>query len=76
MNDIVNVAVNNGLGIASFISLLYFIMNINKQNNQNQKDLNETLKAINGSMLEIQIAMVKLTERLQEVENKIEKKEK
>lgn len=73
MNDIVNVAVNNGLGIASFISLLYFIMNINKQNNQNQKDLNETLKAINGSMLEIQIAMVKLTERLQEVENKIEK---
>lgn len=76
MNDIVNVAVNNGLGIASFISLLYFIMNINKQNNQNQKELNETLKAINGSMLEIQIAMVKLTERLQEVENKIEKKEK
>lgn len=76
MNDIVNVAVNNGLGIASFISLLYFIMNINKQNNQNQKDLNETLKAINGSMLEIQIAMVKLTERMQEVESKIEKKEK
>ncbi len=76
MNDIVNVAVNNGLGIASFISLLYFIMNINKQNNQNQKELNETLKAINGSMLEIQIAMVKLTERIQEVESKIEKKEK
>lgn len=73
MQDIVNVAVNNGLGIASFIALLYFIMNINKQNNQNQKDLNETLKAVNSSMLEIQIAMVKLTERIQEVENKIEK---
>lgn len=76
MQDIVNVAVNNGLGIASFIALLYFIMNINKQNNQNQKELNETLKAVNGSMLEIQIAMVKLTERIQEVESKIEKKEK
>lgn len=76
MQDIVNVAVNNGLGIASFIALLYFIMNVNKQTNQNQKDLNETLKAINGSMLEIQIAMVKLTERIQEVESKIEKKEK
>ena len=75
MQDIVNVAVNNGLGIASFIALLYFIMNINKQNNQNQKELNETLKAVNGSMLEIQIAMVKLTERIQEVESKIEKKE-
>ena len=73
MQDIVNIAVNNGLGIASFIALLYFIMNINKQNNQNQKDLNETLKAVNISMLEIQIAMVKLTERIQEVENKIEK---
>ena len=73
MQDIVNVAVNNGLGIAAFIALLYFIMNINKQNNQNQKDLNETLKAVNSSMLEIQIAMVKLTERIQEVKNKIEK---
>lgn len=74
MKDIVNVAVNNGLGIASFVALLYFIMNVNKQNNQNTKDLNDTLKEINNSMLEVQIAMVKLTERIQEVENKIEKK--
>ena len=74
MNDIINVAVNNGLGIASFVALLYFIMTVNKQNNQNQKDLNDTLKSINNSMLEIQIAMVKLTERVGEVESKIEKK--
>jgi len=72
MQDIINVAVNNGLGICSFIALLYFIMNIDKQNNQNQKDLNETLKAINDSMIEIQIALVKLTERVSDLENKKE----
>jgi hypothetical protein len=72
MQDIINIAVNNGLGICSFIALLYFIMNIDKQNNQNQKDLNETLKAINDSMIEIQIALVKLTERVSDLENKKE----
>lgn len=71
MQDLINVAVNNGLGICSFIALLYFIFTINKQSNENQKDLNETLKKVNESMIEIQVALVKLTERVSDVEQKV-----
>lgn len=74
MQELINVAVNNGLGICSFIALLYFIFTINKQNNDNQKDLNETLNKINDSMVEVQVALVKLTERVSDVEMKVVKK--
>lgn len=74
MQELINVAVNNGLGICSFIALLYFIFTINKQSNENQKDLNETLNKINDSMVEVQVALVKLTERVSDVEMKVVKK--
>lgn len=75
MQDIINVAVNNGLGICSFVALLYFIFTIDKENNENQKALNDTLKEINSSMIEVQITLVKQNERLTDIENKINKKE-
>lgn len=61
MKDIINVAVNNGLGICSFIALLYFIYKY-------IGELNSTLKKINDSMIEIQVALVKLTERVTDIE--------
>lgn len=63
MKDIINVAVNNGLGICSFIALLYFIYKY-------IGELNSTLKKINESMIEIQVALVKLTERVSDIEKK------
>ncbi len=63
MKDIINVAVNNGLGICSFIALLYFIYKY-------IGELNSTLKKINDSMIEIQVALVKLTERVSDIEKK------
>lgn len=71
MQELVNVAVNNGLGICSFMALLYFIFTINKQSNENQKELNETLNKVNDSMIEVQVALVKLTERVSDVEQKV-----
>jgi len=63
MKDIINIAVNNGLGICSFIALLYFIYKY-------IGELNSTLKKINESMIEIQVALVKLTERVSDIEKK------
>ena len=63
MKEIINVAVNNGLGICSFIALLYFIYKY-------IGELNSTLKKINDSMIEIQVALVKLTERVTDIEKK------
>lgn len=75
MENIVNVAVNNGLGICSFIALLYFIFTINKENNENQKELNTTLKEINSSMIEVQVSLVKLNERITDIEHKVKESE-
>lgn len=63
MKDMINIAVNNGLGICSFIALLYFIYKY-------IGELNSTLKKINESMIEIQVALVKLTERVSDIEKK------
>lgn len=67
MNDIIQVAVNNGLGVASFIVLLflikYLITNVNK-----------TLEEISKTLLTIQTTMIGLTERMSDLEQKQDKK--
>ena len=61
MNDIIQVAVNNGLGVASFVVLLflikYLITNVNK-----------TLEEISKTLLTIQTTMIGLTERVADLE--------
>ena len=61
MNDIIQVAVNNGLGVASFVVLLflikYLITNVNK-----------TLGEISKTLLTIQTTMIGLTERVADLE--------
>ena len=64
MEDIVNVCVNNGLGVASFIALIIFIFKY-------QSKANDTLDNIAKTLTE-------LSERINKLErmNKIDEKEK
>ena len=68
MQEIVKVCVENGLGIASFIALLYFIFNY-------VKSLNETMTKISNTMIQMQINMEKMTDRIDKIEEKIRIKE-
>ena len=56
MEELINVAVNNGLGVASFIALIVFIFKY-------QNKANETLEKINNSL-------ISLNERVSNLENK------
>lgn len=56
MEEIINVCVNNGLGVASFIALIVFIFKY-------QSKANETLEKINTSL-------ISLNERVSNLENK------
>lgn len=56
MQDIVNVCVNNGLGVASFIALLIFIFKY-------QSKANDTLDNISKTLIE-------LSERIDKLEKK------
>lgn len=64
MEQIVKVCVENGLGIASFIALLYFIFTY-------VKSLNETMTKISNTMIQMQINMATMTDRIDKIEEKI-----
>lgn len=68
MEQIIKVCVENGLGIASFIALLYFIFTY-------VKSLNETMTKISNTMIQMQINMATMTDRLDKIEDKIKEKE-
>ena len=68
MEEIIKVCVDNGLGIASFIALLYFIFTY-------VKELNETMTRISNTMIQMQINMEKMTDRIDKIEEKINFKE-
>ena len=62
MEQFIQVCVNNGLGVASFIALLYF-MKVSLAKN------NDTLEEINKTLLTIQTNMINLTERVSDLED-------
>lgn len=64
MEELIKVIVDNGLGIGSFISLLYFIFTY-------VKSLNETMTKISNTMVQMQINMATMTDRIDKIEEKI-----
>lgn len=68
MEELLKLIVDNGLGIGSFIALLYFIFTY-------VKELNETMTRISNTMIQMQINMEKMTDRIDKIEEKINFKE-
>ena len=68
MEDVMKVILDNGLGVASFIALLMFIFKYeDKQSN--------LLNKISDTMIQIQITLATLTDRVDKIEDVINKKE-
>lgn len=68
MQELFKLVVDNGLGIGSFIALLYFYFTY-------VKELNETMTRISNTMVQMQINMEKMTDRIDKIEEKINFKE-
>lgn len=68
MEELFKLVVDNGLGIGSFIALLYFIFTY-------VKELNTTMTRISNTMIQMQINMEKMTDRIDKIEEKINFKE-
>lgn len=64
MEELIKVVVDNGLGIGSFIALLYFIFTY-------VKSLNETMTKITNTLIQIQINLATMTDRIDKIEEKI-----
>lgn len=67
MEDFIQLVVNNGLGVASFIALIFFMI-------KGQGKTNDTLSEINKTLITIQTSLVSLSERISDLEDS--KKEK
>ena len=68
MEELMKVIVDNGLGIGSFIALIIFIFKY-------QDKSNESMKKIADTLVQIQISMATMTDRIDKIEEKINKKE-
>lgn len=65
MEQIVNVIVNNGIGVGALIFMAYFI-------NGSMKEVTNTLDGINKTLTETSITLNNVTDRLERLEHKIE----
>lgn len=61
MEDIINIILNNGLGVASFIVLIYFVK-------QYLDKTSGAIEEVNKSLIAIQTAMLQLSERMLQLE--------
>ena len=68
MEELIKICVENGLGIASFLFLMLFIFKYQEKNN-------ELLKKISDTMIQMQINMATMTDRIDKIEDKINKKD-
>ncbi len=64
MEQIVEVLMNNGIGFASFIALIYFM-------STSLKDIKSSNQEISKTLIAIQSALTSLTERVNDIEQKI-----
>lgn len=67
MEEIIKVCVDNGIGIASFLFLMLFIFKYQEKNN-------ETMKKMCDTMVQMQINMATMTDRIDKIEEKINRK--
>lgn len=60
MEDLIQIAVNNGLGIASFLALLYFMNYYMKKNNETIEKISNTLVSVDKSLNDLSIRVDKI----------------
>lgn len=68
MEEIIKVIVENGLGVGSFIALLYFIFRYEDKQST-------ALNKISDTLIQVQITLSSLSNRMDKIENNISKKD-
>lgn len=63
MMDVINVVIQNGLGVASFLALMFFMYII-------MKDITKSLNDISNTLIQIQLNLSQLNERVDKIEEK------
>lgn len=67
MEEMINIIITNGIGVGSFIALLFFV------NNYISK-MNDTVNNIANTLTSIKDSLVSLSTRVDEIESKVNNK--
>lgn len=67
MEKIVEIVVQNGLGVASFVALLYFIFNYVSK-------MNDTITQISTTLNSIKDSLITLSARIDDIEYKLKER--
>lgn len=76
MEEIIKAVVDNGLGVASFISLIYFMFKYVATINTTLSKISDVLKEVTKSQKETQKTLTSLNDRIERLELELKKKEK
>ena len=63
MQELIEIVVHNGLGVASFLALMFFMYII-------MKDITKSLNDISNTLIQIQLNLSQLNERVDKIEEK------
>ena len=75
MEDLIKVCVENGLVIASFLFLMLFIFKYQEKNNALLGKISDTMIQIQLNMASMQQNMAEMTDRIEKIEYKVNRKE-
>ena len=64
MEELVNIVINNGIGVSSYIAFIYFINKYLVKMNDVLTDVSSTLKLVQANLTE-------LTTRVNDIENRV-----
>ena len=68
MEELIKLVVDNGIAIASFIALIYFILIDKKESNELFREQNATLKEISKTQTEMHVTLKQLNDRVEKLE--------
>lgn len=63
LGEVLEVITNNGLGVMSFLALLYFM-------NTSLKEIKQSTEKISDTLVTMQASLIALTERVSDLEHK------
>lgn len=63
LGEVLEVITNNGLGVISFVALLYFM-------STSLKEIKQSTEKISDTLVTIQASLISLTERVSDLEHK------
>lgn len=68
LEALVNLLMNNGIGIVLVAYLIYFNNKVTTQQNESYKELSDTLKEVSKSMVDMSNSITHINERINNLE--------